>query len=92
MENGDLDIRHHCYSGHVGMDGGLVCQFTETDTILEDQIWRQIMVYNPIGKTMKELPIIPDHMTSDTRPMLLMVVDNISLDFKILLINYNFDT
>jgi hypothetical protein len=40
---------------------------------------------------MKELPIVPDHRTSESSPKLLMIVDSLSMDFKILLINYEFD-
>jgi hypothetical protein len=87
IKNGDQGIYHDSYFGVMGMDGGLFCHFIETETSLENRIWRQIMVYNPIAKTMKELPIVPNHRTSESSPKLLMVVDSVSLDFKILLIN-----
>ncbi|KAG0614574.1 hypothetical protein M758_6G187500 [Ceratodon purpureus] len=58
----------------VGTDGGLLCQLLETWKTLNTadsprpRLWNQIVVYNPIAKTLKKLPIVPGHRGHPTAP------------------------
>ena len=45
------------------------------------------MVYNPLAKTLKELPRVPRHLHSKSYAALHLVVDKASLSFKLFLIN-----
>lgn len=85
----DDDQKHSLklYSSIVGMDGGLFCQYSFTRCE-----GNSVMVYNPIGKTLKSCPPSRDHITSHYYiPELLLHVDSTSPSFKIFLITQNFD-
>lgn len=87
VEDDDQKYRHQLHCFYVGMDGGLVCQYS----LSRRGGGNSIVVYNPIGKTLKELPTVPDHYTSKEYPELHMIVDTTSQSFKIFLINHNFN-
>lgn len=85
----DDDQKHSLklYSEAVGMDGGLVCQYSFTRCE-----GNSVMVYNPIGKTLRSCPPARDHRTSHyCPPELLLHVDSTSRSFKFFLITHNFD-
>ena len=78
------------------MDGGLVCRYLKPLTIGYQPVVPfndtnamrfSIIVYNPISKTLKELPSVPGHLKSTSYPELNLVVDNVSQRFRIFLIN-----
>ncbi|KAG0619061.1 hypothetical protein M758_4G112900 [Ceratodon purpureus] len=75
-------FRRNFYYQNVRMDGGLVCQYSfKHDLGLEE-----IIVYNPMLQTHREVPTRPlKCLASKGFPELLLVVDNISQSFKIFL-------
>lgn len=85
----DDDKKHglKLYSEVVGMDGGLVCQYSFTTCE-----GNSIVVYNPIAKTLRKILPSQDHRTSHCLPPELhLEVDSTSQSFKLFLINHNFD-
>ncbi|KAG0566710.1 hypothetical protein KC19_7G082600 [Ceratodon purpureus] len=87
VEDDDIKYRHELHHFYTGMDGGLVCQYS----LKKRREGLAIVVYNPIGKTLKELPTAPCHSSSTEFPELHMIVDSSSQSFKIFLINHNFN-
>ncbi|KAG0614577.1 hypothetical protein M758_6G187800 [Ceratodon purpureus] len=101
VKEGQVGCAYDNSTRFTGMDGGLIFQILESwKTNTEDsprpRLWNQIVVYNPIAKTLKRLPIVPGHRGHPTAPntattacsKLHMVVDGVSQDFKIFLINH----
>ena len=89
------DARHNFRSHVVAMDGGLFCQFQDPEissTMVGDERCIQVIVYNPLAKTVKKLPLVPAHLTAQAYPELYIDVDRASGEFKVYLINQYFDT
>ena len=65
------------------MDGGLVCQNMKS-------MYNSIIVHDPLCGSVIPLPPVRAHRTSQSFLKLDMVVDSISLNFKMILINHCF--
>jgi len=87
IEDDDEKLSLKLFSEIMAMDGGLCCQYSFTRCE-----GNSIMVYNPIGKTMKSFPPSRDHITTHCLPPeLLLLVDSTSQSFKVFMVNHNFD-
>ncbi|KAG0504905.1 hypothetical protein M758_N010500 [Ceratodon purpureus] len=92
VEDNPRHDKYVLYPGVFAMGGGLVCQ----NRAMNNETWtnkegNEVVVYNPISKTEKLLPIAPAHGASTSLPYLHLVVDDSTLSFKVFLINHSFD-
>ena len=84
---GVKDDRREFYNHLIAaMDGGLVCEYVENLR----QPFPSIIVYNPVTMASRELPATPGHLQRGMiKPVLHLVVDSISQQFKVFRFNHN---
>lgn len=74
----------------AAMDGGLVCEYVKKRQPFPFCLPPSITVYNPVTMASRELPATPGHLQRRMKyPVLHLVVDSISQQFKVFRFNHN---